>query len=316
MMSTPSEELKYLVLAYYQFTAIEAAHDEVLAHKKFIADLDMTGRIYISEEGINGQSCILATEADTYMDWVRSRPHFEGIKFKLSPYHEQAFPRMTVKYREQIVALDCKVDLDNQGVHVSPEDWSKMLESDEDYLLIDVRNDYEWKLGRFEGAELPPCRTFREFADYTDRLKESGAAEGKKVMMYCTGGIRCEPYSALLKEKGFESVYQLDGGIINYGIQHGSKHWLGKLFVFDDRLSVPISEEETPVIAKCHSCGVDCEDYFNCANTECNVLFLSCRGCLEPVKGCCSKSCAEAPRVRPYQQQNPHKPFRRLHHYT
>lgn len=133
--------------------------------------------------------------------------------------------------------------------------------------------------------------------------------------MYCTGGIRCELYSALLKEKGFEKVYQLNGGIINYGLEEGSKHWNGKLFVFDDRLSVPISEEEAPVIGKCHHCDAPTETYINCANMDCNELFLCCPDCLKEHKGACQTTCENAPRTRPYQEHSAHKPFRRSHNY-
>jgi UPF0176 protein len=132
-------------------------------------------------------------------------------------------------------------------------------------------------------------------------------------MMYCTGGIRCEVYSALLKDIGFEHVYQLQGGIIKYGLNQGSDRWQGKLFVFDDRLTVPISNEEAPVIGKCHHCDTASESYYNCANMDCNVLYLSCKKCLEEYKGCCCSECKEAPRLRAFQQLNPHKPFRRKH---
>src|SRR5262249_4140996 len=162
----------------------------------------------------------------------------------LHPYHEHAFPRAIVKYRKNLVAHDQPVDLAKRGTHVSPKKWKEMLQEKDKYLLLDIRNDYEWKLGRFEGASLPPCETFRDFEVYADKLKEE--EEKKPVMMYCTGGIRCELYSSILMKKGFSQVYQLDGGIINYGLKEGADHWLGKLFVFDDRLSVPISEETAP----------------------------------------------------------------------
>jgi UPF0176 protein len=178
---------------------------------------------------------------------------------------------------------------------------------------LDVRNEYEWKVGRFEGAELPPCDTFREFAAYADALKEKSNPKDTPVMMYCTGGIRCELYSAVLKERGFEHVYQLDGGVIGYGLEEGNSHWQGKLFVFDDRLTVPINEEgETPVIGTCHHCKAPNETYYNCANTDCNNLFLCCKSCAIEHSGCCCTECKEAPRRRPFQAETAHKPFRKL----
>lgn len=134
-------------------------------------------------------------------------------------------------------------------------------------------------------------------------------------MMYCTGGIRCELFSAILKADGFEKIYQLDGGVINYGHKQGSDHWKGKLFVFDDRMVAPISEEQAPIVGTCHHCEVDNEAYYNCANMDCNELFLCCQECLKKFAGCCQESCMNAERVRPYHHQDAHKPFRKWYTY-
>jgi UPF0176 protein len=311
-----TENHTHWVLAYYYFAKLADPHAEVAIHKAFFAERDVTCRIYISEEGINGQMCAIRADAQAYMDWMEQRPEFKGIRFKIHPYHEHVYPRTTVKYRKQLVAIDTEVDMSKTGEHVSPKKWKEMLAEKKDRILIDVRNDYEWKVGRFEGAELPPCETFREFTEYADSLKEKNDPQKTPVMMYCTGGIRCELYSAILKERGFENVYQLDGGIIGYGLEEGNTHWLGKLFVFDDRLAIPISEnEESPVIGKCHHCNTPIDNYYNCASMDCNVLFLCCSECLKQHVGCCCTKCTESPRLRPYHEQNPHKPFRRAHHY-
>jgi UPF0176 protein len=305
----------FFVLAYYHFTSIADPHREVLAHKEFFKDRNMTSRIYISEQGINGQMSGIQEDAEAYMCWLHANPLFENVVFKIHTYHENVFPRQTVKYRKQLVALDEEVDMKQIGEHASPERWKEMLDSEEEHVLLDVRNTYEWQVGRFKGAECPPCETFREFKDYAKELKAKVDPKKTPVMMYCTGGIRCELYSSLLLKEGFEKVYQLDGGIINYGLKQGSDHWLGKLFVFDDRLTVPISEEPAPVIGKCHHCETPNESYYNCANMDCNHLFLCCPSCLHQYAGCCSADCQQAPRVRPYQQQNAHKPFRKWYHY-
>lgn len=306
---------EYYVLAYYQFSPIPDPRSEVFAHKAFFKGRDATSRIYISEQGINGQMSAAKEDAEAYMEWMHSRPEFKEVHFKIHNHHEQAFPRLTIKYRRQLVAYDKEVDLSVRGEHVAPKKWKEMLETSKEHVLIDVRNDYEWKLGRFDGAELPPCETFREFETYADNLKNSVDPKKTPVMMYCTGGIRCELYSSILIERGFEKVYQLDGGIINYGLKEGSDHWLGKLFVFDDRLSVPISDQEAPVIGQCHHCQVECEAYYNCSNMDCNGLFLCCPTCLEKHKGCCKESCSSGVRLRPFQKETAHKPFRRWHHY-
>lgn len=314
-MSNESKKQEYFILAYYHFTAISDPHQEVLAHKEFLKGRDMTCRIYISEKGINGQMSGFKEEAEAYMRWMHAHPLFAHIPFKIHLYHENVFPRQTVKYRKQLVALDEEVNMEQVGEHVSPEKWKSLLETEENKVLLDVRNDYEWAVGRFEGAECPPCETFREFKQYAEDLTTKVDPKQTPVMMYCTGGIRCELYSSLLRNKGFEQVYQLDGGIINYGLKQGSHHWLGRLFVFDDRLTVPISDEPTPIIGKCHHCQQPNETYYNCANMDCNHLFLCCSACLEQFAGCCNNHCQNAPRVRPYHHQEAHKPFRKWYHY-
>lgn len=302
----------YLILAYYRFINLPDPHAEVAAHKAFFEKRDVTSRIYISEEGINGQMSGSYQDAMAYIDWMESHPYFKGTTFKIHAYHENVFPRLTVKYRKQLVALDTKVDMSQTGDHLAPAEWSEMLEKEKDKVLIDVRNDYEWKIGHFDGAELPPFENFRDFNVYADNLKKQVDPKKTPVMMYCTGGIRCELFSSLLKERGFEKVYQLDGGIINYGLKEGNKHWKGKLFVFDDRLTTDISDEQNEIISTCHHCGITYDTYYNCANMDCNHLFICCKDCLDANIGCCKDACKSAPRLRPYQRDG-NKPFRKKH---
>lgn len=310
-------EKKYLILAYYHFTPIENPHEEVGRHHAFFADRDVRSRIYISEQGINGQMSAFYSDAEEYMEWLHSDPRFQKVDFKIHQYSEHVFPKTTVKYRKQLVAFDTEVDLELTGEHVPPSTWKTMLEErDEDTFILDVRNDYEWKIGHFEGAELPDLEMFREFPDYAKDLKEKKDPQKTKVMMYCTGGIRCELYSAMLKKEGFQHVYQLHGGVIKYGLEEGSQHWQGKLFVFDDRLAVPLSEEEpSGTISACHHCGKDSDVYYNCANMDCNALFTCCPECAEKCAGCCCEACQQAPRLRPFQRSDKPKPFRKWYHY-
>ena len=305
-------EHKYWVLAYYLFTPIGDPHFEVKKHKQFFDGRDVSGRIYLSEAGINGQMSGDKPDVEAYMEWLKSDSRFASVVFKIHYADENIFPRMTVKYRKQLAALDCDVDASQGGEHVSPAEWRRMMEEEDDTIMIDVRNQYEWEVGRFEGAELPECETFREFPEYTRDLKERVDPKKTKVMMYCTGGIRCEMYSAQMKNEGFENVYQLDGGVIGYGQAEGNKHWEGKLFVFDDRLTTPISDDPHSVIGSCHHCETSVDNYYNCANMDCNRLFLCCADCLDQHLGCCQDSCCDAERVRPYQKGEDYKPFRRL----
>ena len=316
-------EKDYHVLAYYYFTHIEDPHVEISRHFEFLRDKDIKCRVYISHEGINGQMSASPQDSALYMQWLKGDERFQEVVFKVHHHPEHVFPRTTVKYRKQIVALDEPVDVSLTGEHVSPKRWKEMLENrDENTIVLDVRNAYEWEIGHFEGAELPTLDKFRQFPEYARELKENRDPKETKVMMYCTGGIRCELYSALMKKIGFEHVYQLDGGVVNYGLEEGKEHWQGKLFVFDDRLAVPISsvpiaeEEKEEVISHCRHCGVLSDIYYNCANMDCNELFLACPTCADTLRGCCCSHCQEAPRLRPYEKRDRPKPFRRRHTYA
>lgn len=304
----------YVVLAYYGFVKLDNPHKEVADHLALFQDLDVRARIYISEEGINGQMSASEEHAKIYKECLHARAPFQDIVFKEHTYHEHAFPRKTVKYRKQLVALDATVDMAKTGERLLPKQWKEKLEHrDENMIVLDVRNQYEWVVGRFKGAEMPPLETFREFPLYAKQLKEKKDPEKTTVLMYCTGGIRCELYSALLKEEGFDKVYQLDGGVIGYGLNEGSSQWEGKLFVFDDRMVVPIAPGENPEpISSCAFCDTPSDTYYNCANMDCNELFLSCPTCAEKMRGCCCTECIGSSRVRAFSPEVHPKPFRRI----
>lgn len=307
----------YVVFAYYHFLTppdvLENVESYIKHHKKFLETKDAKGRIYINEQGINGQMSIHEKDAESYIAWLHSHPVFKNVEIKVHLYEEHAFAKLTVKYRKQLVALDAQVDLRLAGQPVSSGEWKDMLEKkDPDTILIDVRNDYEWKVGHFEGAILPELETFRDFSDYIEHLKKLYDAKKTKVMMYCTGGIRCELYSALMKQKGFDTIYQLQGGVIKYGLEEGVNHWKGKLFVFDDRMVVPISKDQVAPISHCYQCHQPSDTYYNCANMDCNGLFLSCPECVKNMKGCCCEQCTHEPRVRAFEPAAHPKPFRKL----
>jgi len=302
--------MKIQVLAYYSIVKVENPLEEVARHKEFFKNRDFRGRIYISEQGINGQASGLSEHAEEYKVWMKENPTFKEMPFKVHGADEHAFAKMTVKYRKELVATGCPVDFSEVGQHVSPKVWKKMLdERDEDTVILDVRNDYEWKVGHFEGSELPKLSTFRQFPEYAKKLKNERAP--KKVMMYCTGGIRCEFFSAILKKEGIDEIYQLDGGVINYGEKEKGDGWKGKLFVFDDRLVIPVGEEKAP-ISHCKYCQTPKDTYFNCANMDCNELFICCHDCITSHKGCCSSDCEEHGRVRAFKDDG--KPFRKWDH--
>lgn len=305
------QENGFAVISYYAFLRLESPNEEVKQQKAILQELGGMGRLYLSEQGINAQLSLPKELIERYRSWVYARGVYGEPLFKVQYWHEHAFARLTVKYRRQLVALDREVDLSLKGAYLTPEQWRQKLDEEgEDFTLLDVRNQYEWEVGHFKGAKPIPCQTFREFTAFADSFA-SEHPKDKELLICCTGGIRCELYSALLREKGFTNVKQLEGGIINYGDKEGGSHWKGKLFVFDDRLTVPISDDASEVVGRCHCCEAASELYYNCANMDCNELFLSCPDCLKELNGCCCSECALADRVRPYADQKPHKPFRR-----
>ncbi len=307
------DDAPYIVIAYYHFASIEDPNKEVVDLKNFLSTCDVTCRVYVSNEGVNAQMSFLRQDAARYMQWLQSRPLFENVVFKLQGATQHVFSKVIVKNRS-LVSFGPGVSLEDRGTHVSPTEWKKMLQEEKEILLLDIRNMYEWEVGHFKGAEPVPYSTFREFHKYAEEVKERLQDEPKKVLMYCTGGIRCEYFSALLKQQGIKDVYQLDGGVINYGEKEGSDEWDGSLFVFDDRLTVPVGEGSKEVIGKCLHCGVKIDRFYNCANMDCNELFLSCEECIEEHVGCCKKECITAPRLRPFQFV--HTPFRKWYNYA
>lgn len=192
--------MSYWVLAYYFFTPVENPEEEVRKHKDFFNGRDITCRIYVSQEGINGQMSAQIRDAEDYMIWLRSDPRFKHVEFKIHTYHEQVFPRATVKVKSQLVALDKEVDVKETAEHLSAGAWAKMLEErNDDTLIIDVRNDYEWKVGHFEGAELPAFETFRQFPDYVQKLKKERSSKDKSDdVLYRRNPVRALfcPYEA------------------------------------------------------------------------------------------------------------------------
>lgn len=303
----------YQVILYYNFTPINEPENFCREHKKFCRENGLKGRIYISKEGINGTVGGTQEQIEAYEGYLTAQPGFEDTEFKADESDVIPFAKLVCKVREEIVALHVDgVNPENGGQHLEPKEWRKVLESDEDYVLIDVRNNYESKVGHFEGAIQPDVENFYEFPKWLD---EAGIPKNKKVLMYCTGGIRCEKFSVLMKEKGWEDVNQLHGGILKYAKEEGGKHFKGKCFVFDDRLVVPVNPQELEPIARCEITGKPADSYINCANMECNKLFVCSEEGAQIMEGCCSEECRKSEYKRPFDPENAFKPFRKWYNY-
>lgn len=302
----------YQVILYYNFHKIEEPERFCKAHKKFCKEIGLKGRIYISEEGLNGTAAGNEQQIDEYKNYVWSLPGFSDTAFKQDECDYIPFPRLTCKVREEIVSLHVDdVDPEKGGNYLEPEEWRRVIE-EEDHVMIDVRNNYESKIGHFKGAIKPDLENFYDFPQWLD---EVDIPKNKKVLMYCTGGIRCEKFSVLMKEKGWEDVNQLHGGILRYGKKEGGEHFKGKCFVFDDRLVVPVNPQDLEPIARCEITGKPADTYINCANMECNKLFVCSEEGAHKMEGCCSEECMESEYKRPFDPENAFKPFRKWYNY-
>lgn len=305
----------YTVILYYHFVRINQVERFIADHRRQCKLLNLLGRIYVSEEGINGTLGGKPEDVQLYMDWLQSLPGFEEIKFKRDTCDYVPFRKLIVRFRRELATLKPSIPIDltkEKGRHLSPQEWLNILESDDQYELIDVRNDYEWQIGHFDGATLPPVENFYDTEKW---IEQANIPKDKKILMYCTGGIRCEKFSVLMEKKGYSNVFQLDGGIINYAQQTGGKHFKGKCFVFDDRLAVDIEKNQQEPLGRCKITGIPTDDYINCANPDCNKLFLCSSKGLEEKQGCCSDECMKSERKRPISPKDPYSPTLRWYEY-
>ncbi len=304
----------YNVLLYYNFSPVEDPEHFIIRHKAQCRDLGLKGRIYVSEEGLNGTVAGTFEATEAYKELVRGLKGFEDTEFKEDECDTVPFARLIVKIRPEIVSIRSPFPLDPKegGRHLSPAKWRQVLESDDDFVIIDLRNNYESKVGHFEGAILPDVENFYDFPQWLDDVD---IPKEKKVLMYCTGGIRCEKFSVLMKKKGWNDVNQLHGGILNYGKQEGGKYFRGKCFVFDDRLVVPVNPNDEEPISTCEITGKPADTYINCANMECNKLFVCSEEGAIQMEGCCSEECKAHPFKRPFDLENSFAPFRRWYEY-
>lgn len=294
-----------LTISFYAYANI--GNPQTLRNHLFLAwnNLDVLGRIYVAQEGINAQISVPADNFEAFKIHLDSISFLENVRLNIAIEHDNfAFLKLKVKVRDKIVAdglNDDIFDVTDIGVHVNAERFNELIE-DENTVLVDMRNHYESEIGHFKNAVTPDVDTFRESLDIIEEdLKDH--KEDKNLVMYCTGGIRCEKASAYYKHKGFKNVFQLEGGIINYVRQINEKglenKFIGKNFVFDQRRSERISDD---VIAKCHQCGTPADLHTNCANDACHLLFIQCDACKEKMDNCCSSTCMEVHHL-PYEQQ-------------
>ncbi|MDK9844008.1 MAG: oxygen-dependent tRNA uridine(34) hydroxylase TrhO [Staphylococcus equorum] len=286
--------MDYRVLLYYKYTTLDDPETFATEHLEFCKDLELKGRILVSTEGINGTVSGTVEATDKYMEQLKSDERFKGITFKVDEAEGHAFKKMHVRPREEIVALDLEDDVDPReltGKYLSPKEFREALLAD-DTVVIDARNDYEYDLGHFRGSVRPDITRFRDLPEWIKENKEQFM--DKKIVTYCTGGIRCEKFSSYLLKEGFEDVGQLEGGIATYGKDPEVKGelWDGKMYVFDERISVEVNQVDKTVVGKEWFDGTPCERYINCSNPECNKQILVSEENEERYLGACTHECA------------------------
>ena len=269
------------------------------------SNIDVLGRIYVANEGINAQLSVPKENIDKFKKSIGQITPLNDIRLNIAREHySKSFLKLTIKIKEKIVADGLNTntfDATKIGEHLDAQRFNQML-NDKNTICIDMRNHYESEIGFFKGAIKPDVDTFRESLEVIDRELEKNGKE-KNYLMYCTGGIRCEKASAYLKHKGIKNVFQLEGGIIEYTRQVNDNNlrnnFLGKNFVFDERLGERISDD---IVSNCHQCGKPCDSHINCNNESCHLLFIQCVDCRENMNGCCSDECMEIIKLS-YEEQ-------------
>lgn len=290
---------EYLILLYYCYTTIEDPELFREQHHLYCIEHNIRGRIIVAEEGLNGTVSGTRVACQKYMEDLKADPRFAKTEFKVDTHEGHAFRKINVRVKPEIVHSGLRDINPNKrtGAYVEPEEFKQMLESGEDLVILDVRSDYEHKLGRFKNAITLDIENFR---DFPDKLKELEYLKNKKVVTYCTGGIKCEKASAFLLENGFEDVHQLHGGIIKYGLETGGKDFEGKCYVFDNRVAVDVNKVNPVVVSTCYVCGTKSDRMVNCANPVCNEHVPICEKCGWEMEGACSEACKTHPEKRIY----------------
>lgn len=289
------EKERRVTISFYQYFFIENPHmfrDELYVN---LHALKVFGRIYVAGEGINAQISVPESNFDAFKSYLYSIESLNGLRLNIAVDDDgKSFWVLRIKVREKIVAdgiSDPGFDMRKKGNYVNAAEMNRLM-NDPSTIVVDMRNHYEYEVGHFLKAIEVPSDTFRDQLPMAvDMLKGN---EEKNIVMYCTGGIRCEKASSFMKYKGFKNVFHLEGGIINYAKQIKEQGlestFVGKNFVFDERLGERITED---VIAKCHQCGKPCDTHTNCKNNGCHLLFIQCKECAEKYIGCCSDECRD-----------------------
>jgi UPF0176 protein len=288
-----SEDFKRTTLSYYRYVSIENAME--LRDQLFLewSELGVLGRVYLASEGINAQVSVPSHNLEAYKANLETHTELAGTFLNIALEHHNSFIKLCIKVKDVILAdgiAEGEFDLENPGKHLSAQEVNDLI--DGGATVYDMRNHYESRIGKFEGAITPDCDTFEEEVPMVlDMMK---GKEDENILLYCTGGIRCEKVSSYYKKKGFKNVHQIKGGIINYAKQCKEEglesKFKGANFVFDERMAERVTED---VLGECDQCATSCDAFTNCENKACNLLFIQCSDCMEEMDGTCTPDCKE-----------------------
>ncbi len=287
---------KYEVLLYYKYVDIENPQEVRDEQVKLCEELNLKGRIIVAKEGINGTLEGLEKDTQRYINLLNKSKYFKDINFKRSAGTGTAFPKLWVRARKEIISLGVEQLNPNKvsGKYISAEELHGWFESKKEFYIVDMRNDYEYESGYFEGSILTGIHNF---FDLPKALEKLNYLKGKTVVTVCTGGIRCEKASGLLLLNGFADVYQLKDGIQTYMEKYPNEHFKGKLYVFDNRLTIGFNTESKnhQVVGKCRHCQKPCDSYVNCAEDFCHLHYICCNECLDKETNLafCNKQCKD-----------------------
>jgi UPF0176 protein len=298
--SMEHSENPYTIILFYKYTPIDDPEKEKHAQHALCQKLNLTGRIIVASEGINVTLEGTTEHIETYLKEYLADSRFIGTHIKKSVGTGNAFPKLSVRVRKEIVTLGLENDINPNeitGKHLKPEELKQWYESGKEFYVIDMRNDYEFKVGRFKDSQLMPIQNFR---DIPKALSHIESLRDKTVVPVCTGGVRCEKASGLLVREGFKDVYQLDGGIVTYMEKYPAQEFQGSLYVFDKRILLDFDPEDSHIIiGKCEKCETPSERYVNCKNPQCNKHFLCCEECSEDdERSFCGEKCKEFTAVK------------------
>lgn len=293
--------MAYQILLYYKYTPIEDPKTLRDSQRKLCEQLGFKGRIIVAAEGINGTVEGTVDNTEKYIEIMTADPRFADIVWKRSVGTGTAFPKLSVKARSEIVSANLGEDdvkpWEMTGKHLPPEELKSWLENEkigDDFVIVDMRNDYEFKSGYFKDSILPPLKNFRDLPKVLPLLEKY---KDKKIVPVCTGGVRCEKASGYLIKKGFKNVYQLQDGIVSYMEKYPNQDFLGKLYTFDGRhtMGFEIDSPNHVIVGKCDVCGATCDNYADCADPMCNRHFIACANCVDADgRAFCSVECREA----------------------